>query len=177
MNTELHRQHEANKDRQLRMLKAANSNGEVERLHRQLRLKETQLQGIQHELDAKTARIRDLEIGLADAQARVLSQAHIISELHGSDLMDEEDYRRPVPDIINEVLRDYPDVTWKDIISVRRSRNLIQPRHACMKAVYDQRKDLSSPMIGRLFNRGHETILYAAGRLANKQSRQIRNGE
>lgn len=57
------------------------------------------------------------------------------------------------------MLEDFPGVSWDDIISVRRERRLVKPRHACMRAVYERRRDLSLAGIGRIFHRDHTTVL------------------
>jgi len=106
------------------------------------------------------AKLQRLELDLADAQARILSQAEMLLAIN--DVGDEPtDNRRPVPAIVAEVLADYPGTTWADVKSLRRTRELVAPRQACMVAVYDERKDLSLPQIGRLFNRDHTTVLHA----------------
>ncbi|MGO7686254.1 helix-turn-helix domain-containing protein [Rhizobium ruizarguesonis] len=101
-----------------------------------------------------------LELDLADARARILSQAELIKAIN-DDGEEVTDRRRTVPEIVAEVLERFPGVTWADVKSVRRTRELIGPRQACMKAVYDERKDLSLPSIGKLFCRDHTTILHA----------------
>jgi chromosomal replication initiator protein len=103
--------------------------------------------------------VSKLELDLADARARLLTQAEMLKSL--DDENSPADQRRPVKVIVAEVLERYPDVTWDDVKGVRRTRDLIEPRHACMKAVYDERKDLSLPRLGRLFARDHTTILSA----------------
>lgn len=110
------------------------------------------------------AKLQRLELDLADAQARILSQAEMLLAIN--DVGDEPaDHRRPVPDIVAEVLADYPGTTWADVKSLRRTRELVAPRQACMVAVYDERKDLSLPQIGRLFNRDHTTVLHAVRKI------------
>lgn len=107
-------------------------------------------------------KIELLELDLADARARILSQAEMLKAIDGEDegqtLVDR---RRSVPEIVADVLQNYPGVTWEDVKGIRRTRDLIAPRHACMRAVYDERKDLSLPRIGKLFQRDHTTILHA----------------
>jgi chromosomal replication initiator protein len=107
-------------------------------------------------------RLEKLELDLADAQARILSQANMMKALDekeaGEGIVDR---RRAVPEIIAEVLKSYPNVSWDDIKGIRRTRDLIAPRHACMRAVYEERKDLSLPRLGRVFHRDHTVILYA----------------
>jgi chromosomal replication initiator protein len=108
-------------------------------------------------------KLEKLELDLADAQARILSQAEMMKALDekeaGEGIVDR---RRAVPEIIADVLQHYPNVTWDDIKGIRRTRDLIEPRHACMRAVYNERKDLSLPRIGKIFGgRDHSTIYHA----------------
>lgn len=107
--------------------------------------------------------ISRLELDLADARARILTQAEMLRSID----IDAEptDNRRSVKEIVSEVLERYPGVTWEDVKSIRRTRELIEPRHECMRAVYEERKDLSTPRIGQLFQRDHTVILYAARKL------------
>lgn len=105
------------------------------------------------------AKVTKLELDLADARARILYQAELLKT---SEDDEPTDRRRSVPDIVAEVLADYPDVTWADVKGIRRCRNLIEPRFACIRAVFDERQDLSLPKIGKIFGgRDHTTILNA----------------
>jgi chromosomal replication initiation ATPase DnaA len=108
-------------------------------------------------------RLEKLELDLSDARARILSQADMMKALDDKDNPGGEvvDKRRSVPEIIAEVLKKYPNVTWDDVKGVRRTRDLIEPRHACMRAVYEERKDLSLPRIGKIFHKDHTSILSA----------------
>ncbi|WP_291157045.1 helix-turn-helix domain-containing protein [Ensifer sp. SSB1] len=111
----------------------------------------------------QTRRIAELELALADAEARLLSQARVIcgaADAAGGDLFS----RRPVREIIEDVLAAYPGVTWDEIIGVGRERRLVEPRHRCMAAVYEERKDLSLPALGRIFHRDHTSVLHAVNR-------------
>lgn len=104
-----------------------------------------------------------LVLDLSDAHARILSQASQLST------QDEEDTvasvktaKKPVSQIIDEVLADFPDVSWDEIKGIRRTRHLIAPRQRCMYEIYRQRPDLSFPSIGRIFGgRDHTTVLHA----------------
>nr|WP_245262680.1 helix-turn-helix domain-containing protein [Ensifer sp. BR816] len=100
---------------------------------------------------------------MADAEARLLAQAQMLLSGTLADDSDAEanDERSSIEAIVAAVLVDFPGVTWADIISVRRDRRLVKPRHACMRAVYEKRKDLSLPRIGRIFHRDHTTVLAA----------------
>ncbi|KSV89728.1 hypothetical protein N184_26920 [Sinorhizobium sp. GL28] len=111
----------------------------------------------------QTRRIAELELALADAEARLLSQARMIcgaADAAGGDLFS----RRPVREIIDDVLGAYPGITWEEIIGVGRERRLVEPRHRCMAAVYEERKDLSLPALGRIFHRDHTSVLHAVNR-------------
>lgn len=107
-------------------------------------------------------KMEKLELDLADARARILSQAELMKAIDDGEAGEIVDKRRSVPEIVAEVLQYYPGITWEDVKGIRRTRDLIAPRHACMRAVYNERKDLSLPRLGRIFGgRDHTTILHA----------------
>ncbi|ASY63496.1 hypothetical protein SJ05684_c20540 [Sinorhizobium sojae CCBAU 05684] len=110
---------------------------------------------------AKARRIATLETDLADAEARLLAQAKALLTGRRVAETDAEptDDRPAIDTIVADVLADFPGVSWEDVISVRRERRLVKPRHACMRAVYEKRPDLSLPRIGRIFRRDHTTVL------------------
>lgn len=115
------------------------------------------------EVRAQTRRITELELALADAEARILSQARLICgamDAAAGDLFT----RRPVREIIEDVLGDYPGIGWEEIVGVGRERRLVEPRHRCMAAVYEERKDLSLPALGRIFHRDHTSVLHAVSK-------------
>lgn len=114
-------------------------------------------------------RLEKLELDLADARARILSQAELMKILDDNEAGEVMDQRRPVHEIVAEVLQHYPGISWEDVKGIRRTRDLIAPRHACMRAVYNERKDLSLPRIGKFFNRDHTTVISALGR-KNRQT-------
>jgi chromosomal replication initiator protein len=110
-------------------------------------------------------RLEKLELDLADARARILSQAEMMKSLDDGDGL--TDHRRSVPEIVADVLQHYPGISWEDVKGIRRTRDLIAPRHACIRAVFNERKDLSSVQIGRHFGgRDHTTILHSLQRTA-----------
>lgn len=112
---------------------------------------------------AQTRRIAELELALADAQARILSQARLIcgaSDAADGDLFN----RRPVREIVEDVLKAYPGIGWEEIVGVGRERRLVEPRHRCIAAVYEERKDLSLPALGRIFRRDHTSVLHAVNK-------------
>jgi chromosomal replication initiator protein len=124
---------------------------------------EAQVAALAADNAANTRRLAALEEDLADAEARLLAQAQILLSGRRADDGDDEtdDDRSTIEEIVAAVLADFPGVTWADIVSVRRDRRLVKPRHACMRAVYEKRKDLSLPRIGRIFHRDHTTVLAA----------------
>lgn len=132
--------------------------GTLDQADRIFRL-EQRIKGLTSQNEEQTKLIISLQLSLADAQARILDQARALCE-HADASMGQS-VRRPVRDIIKEVLHFFPGITWEDVISVRRERRLIEPRHKCMVAVYEERKDLSLPMLGRIFKRDHTTIIHA----------------
>lgn len=127
---------------------------------KKMRVLETTARSLRFELDKRDAEIRQLRADLADRDARVIDQAHKLCQLMRIQ-SDEEEYTeiRSVKEIIDEVLRDYPGVTMAQIVSVRRTRDLITPRHRCYYEVFRQRPDLSFPAIGRHFKRDHTSII------------------
>lgn len=121
----------------------------------------SKISGLEKALEMREHRISSLELDIADRDARLISQAEMICRLEDSGIV-LQGKKKPVALIVAEILEDFPGVTWEDIIGVRRTSLLIKPRHLCMSAVYDQRKDLSTLAIGRIFNRDHTVILHAA---------------
>ncbi|WP_246707608.1 helix-turn-helix domain-containing protein [Ensifer oleiphilus] len=112
---------------------------------------------------AQRLRVLQLELALADAEARILSQAQLLCGA-GADGEGGLFSRRPVREIVDEVLLAYPGIGWADVIGVRRERRLVEPRHRCMAAVYDEREDLSLPALGRIFRRDHTSVLHAVNK-------------
>ncbi|WP_457585807.1 helix-turn-helix domain-containing protein [Ensifer canadensis] len=110
---------------------------------------------------AQRLRVLQLELALADAEARILSQAQLLC---GASVDGGLFSRRPVREIVDEVLLAYPGIGWADVIGVRRERRLVEPRHRCMAAVYDEREDLSLPALGRIFRRDHTSVLHAVNK-------------
>jgi|SRR6478609_1197147 len=122
---------------------------------------EEELSFTKEEIIRLKAKISALEWNISDYQARLLSQANEICALQGIELT-MQPKKRTVGYIIEKVLKGYPGVTLADLISVRRTKHLIEPRHMAMAAVHDQRPDLSLPAIGRIFgNRDHSSVHHA----------------
>lgn len=139
---------------------------------KKMRSLETTARSLRFELDRRDAEIRQLKADLADRDARVIDQAHKLCQLMRIQ-SEEEEYTevRSVKEIVDEVLQDYPGVTMADIVSVRRTRDLIIPRHRCYYEVYRQRPDLSFPAMGRYFKRDHTSILSGVKKLKTGDER------
>jgi hypothetical protein len=121
------------------------------------------------ELAARDKRIWKLELDVADRNARLLAQADLIGTLDNAGVFVRSG-KKPVAAIVAEVLKDFPDVTWDDIVGVRRMKCLVKPRHLCVVAVYEQRTDLSLPAIGKIFRRDHTSILASVRKLGATRS-------
>ncbi len=71
--------------------------------------------------------------------------------------------RRPIRDIIATVAT-FHGVEPQDITGASRNRAITRARFDAVRAVAEARPDMSLPMIGRVFNRDHTTILHALKR-------------
>ena len=80
--------------------------------------------------------------------------------------------KKTVKAIVDEVLQEYPGISYDDIIGPRCTRHLIEPRHRAMAEVVNQRPDMSFPHIGRIFNRDHTVIIYARNKMAGKVTKK-----
>lgn len=100
----------------------------------------------------------------ADYQAIILEQTKRICDLEGVKFSGVA-MRRPVKEIADEVLKDFPGVTWEMIVGKRRSHALVKPRHLCIYAIHMERQDLSYPQLGKIFGgRDHTTIIHAVNK-------------
>lgn len=87
--------------------------------------------------------------------------------------------RKPIIDIVLEVLDQFPGVTVAELRGQNRTRRVVRPRQMAMYQLHKQRPDLSFPEIGRWFGgRDHTTALHsvrkteadlAAGRITFNQ--------
>lgn len=74
--------------------------------------------------------------------------------------------RRPAKDIITDVLRDFPGITYAQVMGPGRSMPIVEARHTCILAVHRARPDLSFPQLGAIFGgRDHTTILFAVRKM------------
>jgi hypothetical protein len=64
----------------------------------------------------------------------------------------------------------YYDVPVRDLVSFRRARALIRPRHVAMYLARALTKH-SLPVIGRVFERDHTTILYGCRQIEKQRQR------
>ena len=117
----------------------------------------------EQQIKLKQELVNKLVLDLSDAHARIMSQASQLSTQDDeTSVASVKTPRKPVTQIIDEVLSDFPDVSWEEIKGVRRTRHLIVPRQRLMYEIYRQRPDLSFPSIGRMFGgRDHTTVLHA----------------
>lgn len=175
MITEVERQHQNHLSVKARLY--GGKRGTVERLdnvEEQIAMAERRQQRLEHRVEAQAKQIANLIKSLLDAKAKIEEQGKRIRKLiveHNA----APNSLRPVQQIASEILKDYPGVTWKDIIGVRRSKHLIEPRYKCMNAVYQERYDLSLPVMGRIFKRDHSVILIAVGRYGKRRSEVVRS--
>lgn len=83
-------------------------------------------------------------------------------QVSGIDVESSIVIKRPIKEIVEDVLKDFPGVTWEDIKGQHRSVDIVYPRHLCMHRVYSERRDLSYPQIAKFFGgRDHTTVISA----------------
>ncbi|WP_425348073.1 helix-turn-helix domain-containing protein [Tianweitania sediminis] len=51
--------------------------------------------------------------------------------------------------------------TFSEVVSDKRQRNIVDARHAAIRAVRTANPHMSLPEIGRIFNRDHSTIFHS----------------
>lgn len=147
----------------------------VQSLNNNISALKRRVSSLEEQSASKDYVINKLQLDLADAQARILAQAEMLSKIDvsGDPEIAPAEPKKPVSEIIAEVLRDFPDVTWADIQGIRRTRHLVRPRQICAYEVYKQRPDLSLPTIGRLFGgRDHTTILHSVHKIKAERERE-----
>jgi chromosomal replication initiator protein len=116
-----------------------------------------ELNQVRAESSAKVRRIARLQEALAAAK-RDLQQFERFAKFISHEM--------PAPDeIMSDVMKDFPDVTWQQIFSHKRAYRVARCRHLCMAAVREKRPDLSFPDIGRLFNRDHTSVMHAVKKI------------
>ena len=143
--------------------KASIKREDLDRSQSEINALKARIDGLTSELIAKDEEISRLELDVADRNARMIALAEELANLDIAGVSAEP--KKTVAAIVAEVLKNYPGVRWDDIIGLRRTKSLIKPRHLCMVAVFEQRKDLSLPMIGKIFKRDHTTIIAATRKL------------
>jgi chromosomal replication initiation ATPase DnaA len=85
-----------------------------------------------------------------EVMARAVSQYRVIN-IRGE--------KRTAKQIIVEVAERF-GFTHAEIVGKRRNRALVEARFACVRAVADERPDLSIVQIGKVFDRDHSTLCY-----------------
>lgn len=83
--------------------------------------------------------------------------------------------RRPMHKIAEEVLQSHPGIGMADIKGRRRTRVVVTAKHAVIRAIVEERPDLSFPTIGRFMHMDHTSILHAAGKLKKKPTTLVRD--
>ena len=175
---ELHRQHEASQVVRARLMNPEKlRSAEIERLRAALQAETERASRAQSEIDALKGKllrqnylIEHLELDIADRDARILDQAERISALL-NDTDGLAGKKKPVAEIVGEVLAGFPGVTWDDVRGIRRTKPLLKPRRECMYEVATQRPDLSLPAIGRIFGgRDHTTILHSVRKVGKTRA-------
>lgn len=77
--------------------------------------------------------------------------------------------RRQAKDIINDVLHDFPGISYAQVVGPGRSLQIVEARHTCILAVHRARPDLSFPQLGAIFGgRDHTTILFAVRKMEKR---------
>lgn len=100
------------------------------------------------------------------AEAEQAAQsARAVSQYRSIDIREG---RTPVRSLIERVAT-FHGTTFDVIVGPRRDRKSVAARFDAIKAVHAARPDLSTPQIGKHFNRDHTSILHALGRLDKKR--------
>lgn len=154
-NTELYRQHQAHIARQRRLATGMTPSKENAALRENI-------EKLQDDLLVLNNQLRVVN---ENFQSVIIRQAERINLLEGISEQLREPDRLSVKQIIIEVLKDYPGVTYDDIVGKRRAFCFSVPRQKCMAEVYQQRPDLSLLTIGKMMKRDHTTILHAVKKL------------
>ena len=84
-------------------------------------------------------------------------------------MIDVRQPKTPVRALIERVAT-FHEIPYEVILGPRRDKKAVAARFDAIKAVHDARPDLSTPQIGKHFNRDHTSILHALGRLKTKLS-------
>lgn len=114
-------------------------------------------------------RVGELEAIVERLQERLRKTYVAIGELDGE--ITRRDLLKPA-EIIAEVLKAYPAITPEDIVGPSLERYLTEPRGLCIHQVHKLRPDLSFPMLGKIFNRDHSTIMRTCRIMALKDKLQ-----
>lgn len=76
-----------------------------------------------------------------------------------------------------EMVGTFHGVSFEDIVGVRRDRITVAARYDAIAAVRKARPDLSTPQIGKHFNRDHTSVLHALGRLSRASKPSPNDGD
>lgn len=149
--SELQRQHAAHKARRAKLW-GARPSGPEEKLPARLYMEPIEIEEIP---EFEEPELMEIDFSVSFSITQTLQP-----EIYGTvDLSNS--IRRTMAEICEDVLRNFPGVTMADIKGPRRQRVFIEARHECMWQVYQQRRDISFPMMGRFFRRDHTSCLSA----------------
>ncbi len=147
----------------------AQSNSEaMRRKYEEMRDKLASSQRELEELKAIVARqateIETLTMDKADLEAALLCQAHMMVDAFRVYALEHgKPVSRSPREIIEGVLeREFPNFSFSDIVGRKQGNAVVAARHRCMQAVYNERTDLTTTLIGRVFNRDRTTVIHAA---------------
>lgn len=156
--------HAAHKARQTRLIgQPKTTNLAATRLQRENDKLKSELMEAKETIDAMAAQIDEMRHVVSEYQRSAIEYMRQMEELRG-EIEDAIgiDQRKPVKEIVKTTLKRFPGVTVENVLSARRSRYLVEARHACIAAVLKMRPDLSYPRIGKFFNRDHTSIIHVA---------------
>jgi Bacterial dnaA protein helix-turn-helix len=97
--------------------------------------------------------------GLLDVKAEVGTKPTLVWRKPEREYRVDYKGRRPAVDIIQEVGDQY-GYSVEEIISQRRHHDILPVRAEAIWRVYSERVDMTTPQIGKVFNRDHSTIIH-----------------
>lgn len=156
--SELNRQAKHYEQVRARILNAAPAPAQCDRyddLERRIAELRRQLKSMRDERDHALTAANVAKSMLITAKAKIADQDRIISELAG------EPERRTPEQIAAEVLEDFPNASWDEVLGGNCATRLTKPRRLCMVAIKKERDDLSYATVGRIFNRDRTSVYHA----------------
>lgn len=108
---------------------------------------------------------------LIKSTAKVIRENEVLRnqlDIRADEVLMADCLKRPARLIIDEVLEDFPHLSFSEIKSKRRTRDLVEARHRCIYEIYTQRPDMSYPAIGKIFGIDHTSAMFAVRRVKAK---------